>query len=406
MTRSSRWFSWFLLLLACALVVRAGVRDRGVIIDHLEFGRRLLVGTDLYAPYLDAKPLHPPYPPSFGLMTAPFSLLSERVARWAWAAVQACALVYVLRWLRRELQPRWPNANLDVVLLLTLLLGARFVLRDTHGGGGNLINLAMVLAAFSACARAQPVAGGLWLGFSLATKPVALLFLPVLWVLGYGRAALTAGASALGFAFVSLALLRFDPTCWVRWWNGTLAYATQADVFAPPELGFPPFTWMNQCLRCAVARVLGDVPAPLAAQVPHFVPGLGCEPWVVVVVRSVLSAGLLLVTAAVVWRRRKDPTARVALIAATLALSLLLSPISWKAHHVALLPCFALLFVQAQAGRRWLWVAAAIYALACVLGEEITGKAVKELLQSSYVVTLGTLWLWARTLRVASKRDA
>lgn len=162
--RSSRWFSWLLLLLACALVVRAGVRDRGVIVDHLEFGRRLLAGTDLYAPYLESKPLHPPYPPSFGLMTAPFSLLSERVARWVWAVVQAVALVYVLRWLRHALAQRWPHASIDVVLLLSLGLGARFVLRDTHGGGGNLINLAMVSAAFASSARGNPVAGGLWLG--------------------------------------------------------------------------------------------------------------------------------------------------------------------------------------------------------------------------------------------------
>jgi hypothetical protein len=73
-----RWI-WLWLLLGTALVVRAGIRDRGVIIDHLEFGRRLLLGLDLYAPYLDPKPLHAPYPPSFGLLTAPFWLLGERL---------------------------------------------------------------------------------------------------------------------------------------------------------------------------------------------------------------------------------------------------------------------------------------------------------------------------------------
>src|SRR5687767_7972350 len=88
-----RAWTWLWLLLALALVVRTSVRERGVITAHLEFGRRLLSGQDLYAPYLEARPLHPPYPPSFGLLTAPFSLLPERAARVAWGLLQVGALL-------------------------------------------------------------------------------------------------------------------------------------------------------------------------------------------------------------------------------------------------------------------------------------------------------------------------
>ena len=85
---------WLLLWIALAalLVGRAASRPahRGVLNDHLEFGRRLLHGENVYADWksdLDAptKPLHAPYPPSFGLLTTPFHLvdaaLGQRAAR-------------------------------------------------------------------------------------------------------------------------------------------------------------------------------------------------------------------------------------------------------------------------------------------------------------------------------------
>jgi hypothetical protein len=171
-------------------------------------------------------------------------------------------------------------------------------------------------------------------------------------------------------------------------------------VFAPPALGFPPFTWMNQSLRCMVARWLGSVPDSLAAQVPGFVPGLGLLPPAVAGAAATLNLALLAVTAACAWRRRHDVAARPALAAATFALSLLLSPISWKAHHVALLPALAL----AAAQRRWTFLV--FYVLLCALGEELVGKDLKNLQQSLYLTTLGTLALWALALRTAARPPA
>src|SRR5690606_17613638 len=71
--------------------------------------------------------------------------------------------------------------------------------------------------------------------------------------------------------------------------------------------------------------------------------------------------------------------------------SLLLSPISWKAHHVGLIPAFFLIGLAALQGARWAWVVAVIYVPLCVLGEELVGDAGKELQQSLYLTTLGTL---------------
>ena len=70
-----------------------------------------------------------------------------------------------------------------------------------------------------------------------------------------------------------------------------------------------------------------------------------------------------------------------------------------KAHHVALAPAFALLWLRGLGGRRWVLWFAAFYWLACVAGEALVGKAVKNVQQSLYIVTVGTLLLWAMCLR-------
>lgn len=388
------------------LVVRAGVRDRGVITDHLEFGRRMLAREDPYAPYLENAVLHPPYPPGFGLLTAPFSLLPERLARFGWAGLQVVCLAVLGWWLvdvTRRLAPelrRWAHW----ALVLTAILVSRYVLRDTHGGGGNLINLALAIGAVAFAERGKPGWSGVLLGFALATKPTHVLLVPLLWVFGHARAAGISAVMALAFTAMSVAFVGFAPL--QRWIEGTLAYASMQDVYAEPALGFPPFTWMNQCLRCAVQRYLGEVPPEFAAQVPGFFAGAGWPAFATAWVSRIGGVALLGVTFAAAWRRRAasiDPAA----LAALLCVSLLLSPISWKAHHVALAPAAFLLVLRGMSGARWVWVLLVAYIPLCVLGEEIVGKDGKQVQQSLYLVTAGTLAMWGAVLarRAASSPD-
>lgn len=405
-TWSDRVFPWVWAALGVLLVIRTGIRDRGVITDHLEFGRRVLQGLDLYAPFAEAgKPLHPPYPPSFGLLTAPFSLLPETVARFAWGLTQVLALWWIGVRLRGWLAALAPQhlPRVHWLLLGAAAIGSRYILRDTHGGGGNLINLALVLGALHHAERGRPMAAGALLGFSLATKPTGILLLPLLLLFGRRAAAAATVLWGLSFLGLALGLLGQGLAPLERWLGGTLAYARQVDLFATPAEGFPPFTWMNQSLRCALARYFGEVPPAFAGQVPGWFPGLGLPAADVAWLRLAASAALLLATFAVVWRRRADPRARPALIAAVLALGLLLSPISWKAHHVALLPAFFLLALRLAEGRRRLWWFVGAYVLLCVLGEEVQGKDVKNLQQSLYLTTAGTLFLWAIDLRDARR---
>ena len=395
-------------ILGAYLIVRTGVRDRGVITDHLEFGRRVLQGLDLYAPFAGSDYLHPPYPPSFGLMTAPFSLLPERVARFAWGTLQVgCIWILALR--ARDLARVYAPAiahKQHWLFLFIAVLTSRYLLRDTHGGGGNLINLALILSALELARRGQEIGGGILLGISLATKPVAVLVLPLMWLLGHRRAPNVAILTAVACMAAALSLLGQGLAPFLQWFDGSVAYATMPDLFATPALGFPEFSWMNQCLRCCVARFLCEVPPELAAEVPGFTQGLGLTPSSASLVTRITSLLLAALTFLVIWRGRRVAAARPAWIAAVLALSLLLSPISWKAHHVGLIPAFALLGCLALSRRQWPWVLAVIYFGACVVGEQFVGKELKNVQQSYYFTTIGTLALLATCLLLGSQARA
>lgn len=407
----SAWRSrvWPILwsVLGAYLIVRTGIRDRGVITDHMEFGRRVLLGLDLYGPFGGVEYLHTPYPPSFGLLTAPFSLLPERLARFAWGPLQVGCIWILARRIREMVCTYAPAVlpKLNWLYLFVAILASRYVLRDTHGGGCNLINLALILSSLEFARQHREVSAGILLGISLATKPVAVLVLPLLWLLGHRRAPGIALLTAVACMGLALLLLGQGMTPFLQWFDGSVAYATMPDLFVTPDHGFPAFIWMNQCLRCCMARFLCEVPAELAAQIPGFSQGLGLAPTTVSWLTSALSAVLTGVTFLLIWRRAGVPAARPHAVAAVLALSLLLSPVSWKAHHVGLIPAFALLGWLALSGRRWPRVVAVAYFGLCVVGEQLIGKQFKLLQQSYYFTTFGTVALLVLCLWLTSKSD-
>lgn len=430
MAKSRRLWIALWLALGVLLVVRTGVRERGVILDHVEFGNRLLAGVDPYADFAadpdePPHPLHPPYPPSFGLLTAPFALLARvdavagpegetdlrtsNLARIGWALMQLGALVAIARTLlRMRSRQGLPHGDrAQWLLLATLLVASRFVLRDTHGGGGNLVNLALAMLAFQDARDGRHVRGGAWLGISLATKPALVWLLPFFLATGHVRTVLAAVATGLAAAGLSLAMLGFDTGPWLRWVEGTWTHSTRTDVFAPAALGFPEFTWMNQSMRCMFGRWLGEVPATFADQVQvAWVPGLGMAPAVPATLNTLCTLVMLAAVLLVARHRRRDEAAVNLCFGAVLACSLLFSPLTWKAHHVALLPLFWLFVVEGIALRsRWALLALLAYLPTAVLGEEITGKALKNTLQSWYLLTAWDIAMVVLALALAWRHN-
>ena len=410
---------WLLLWIALAavVVVRAGDRKphRGVILDHLEFGRRLLAGEDLYADWkssltAEPAPLHAPYPPSFGLLTAPFAVVHATfgltAARVAWALLQvlAIAMLFAAMWRMPMPPPFVSERERRWIALCVLLLLSRLVLRDTHGGGGNAINTALAVGAFLGAERGRDRAAGALLAFSLVTKPTMVWLAPVFWLAGHRRALGWTTAWATAFLLLAFALCRFDPGPWARWWAGSWALMTQADPWADPAHGFPRFAWMNTSLRLCVARWCGDVPAEFAARVPGgIVEGLGLGAPAVAWLARAAGASTLAAVLFAAWRGRASAEGRLWAVAAALVATLLLSPITWKGHHVALLPALLLTLHRAVVGRdRAAAALLALWFVPCALpGGDLVGDAMDERLNSLYVVTFGDLALLAYAVRRA-----
>jgi chromate transport protein ChrA len=416
---------WWLVWLALAVVLagRAASRkpSRGVLLDHVEFGRRALHGEDLYGPWRSSEnaepgPLHAPYPPSFALLTVPFHLLDaafgQRAARLGWALLQLASLVALALALRELLAPRAqalahagaPPWRWQWLWLGAFLLGARFVLRDTHGGGGNAINTALAVGAFLCAERGRDRTAGALLAFSLVTKPTMVWLLPVAWICGQRRALGWTAAWTAGFGLLAFALCRGDFAPWARWWAGSWSLMTQADPWADPAHGFPRFAWMNTSLRLCVARWCGDVPAEFAARVPGGIAdGLGLAAPTVAWLTRAAGAAVLAAVLAAAWRGRAAASGRLWAVAAALVATLLLSPITWKGHHVALLPALLLTLHRAVVGRdRAAATLLAIWFVPCALpGGDLVGDAMDERLNSLYVVTFGDLALLAYAVRRA-----
>ena len=397
-----------LLLLALPLSLRALRKKHGSLLRNRVFASQVLQGSFPYKPQArDPRPVHAPYPPSYGVVMAPLLLVPLPAARVLWVLLQVGMLGLMFsqltQWYRRTHQGRAPPAWLPIV---ALLLVSRFFLRDTAGGGGNLVFATLVLSACLPLESGKEgrLFRGALLGLVLAAKPTPILFLPLLLLQGRGRAFVSAIGVALALHLSPMLFL--GPSGWAQayghWLEGVLAYGSRADVFAQPSHGFPPFTWMHQSLPYMLARFLGTVPKEQILPSPLFFQGAGLSPSIIHWIYRLLALFLVGLTARRIGKQAMSGLQQrlhwLPAASALFALTLLLSPITWKAHHVALLPAFYYLAAQARDQRSLpLWIALALYFFVNdLLSQEILGKLGKNLMQSYYTVTLGALFvLWA-----------
>lgn len=382
-------------MLALVLVLRAARKDGGVLVQNQAFGARFLARED---PYFDADRgafVHRPYPPSYAWITAPLALLPTTLARVAWASAQIAALYCMYRVLRRFTAEHWPelSAHAPVVFAIALLLASRYLLRDMAGGGGNTLYAASALCAVDGSLRHRHLRAGLALALPLVLKPTLAPL--ALFFVRRGR------RRTLAWTAVFAATLFCAPAIWygaaryadlARRWTADVvstAQLTEREAAAMPDLADS----MNQSLRGAVARLAGG-----AAQEPAGGGGA-----------LALAIGLVLAaaTCAAAWRA---PIGRAEVLAALafFPLALLASPISWKAHHVALLPALYALTCEALGPprRRALVAFLVAYYLVCDLAsEELVGKAAKATLDRASVVGWSDVLLLA-ALVFASRRAA
>ena len=95
--------------------------------------------------------------------------------------------------------------------------------------------------------------------------------------------------------------------------------------------------------------------------------------------------------------------------ASVLAASLLLSPISWKAHHVGLIPAFAVLTAAIfHRDKRALALGVGYYLACSAGGGDLVGRSGKMWQQAHYLTTLGALalFVWLGRTRIGRGTDA
>lgn len=390
------------MLVGLALIVRAARKDSGVLLDNQQWGARFLARED---PYLDPaadERMHGPYPPSLAWVAVPLAALPTGMARVAWAGLQVGALVVFFRLVRDRLARHWPGLrpHASVVFALALVLVSRYVLRDTAGGGGNLVYAALALFGLELALRGREGWAGLPLALSLVIKPnLALLCL----FLGLRRR-WRALASTLGMTLVLFLLpgLYFGPRSYAqlatRWAGDALEYARRDDLFAQGSVPSglpPPRDGMNQSLAESVHRLL-CAPADADAFDVHL---FEVSPAAAGILARALGLALLAGTGLVALRARGACAEWLALLA-FFPLSLLLSPVTWKAHHASLLASAAALVAVAlaePAARRWLPPFLGAYWVLCgLLSEEVVGAALRDRLQALSVVGwMDVAWLLA-----------
>ncbi len=407
--RRDRVLSGILLALLLLLVLRAMRKPHGVLERNQQFGARFLQGRDPYFDPARGHRIHGPYPPSLSLAAAPLSLLPTPAARLAWASLQGAVLLGLFFLLRRWARTWWPGQapHASVFYGGALLLASRFLLRDTAGGGGNLLYAALAAAGLDLHFRGREKSAGLPIALGLVLKPnLAPLLLFFLVKKKYKTLLSALGGAAL-LAFLPGLLYGMGPylELWRRWAADVFSFLSLNDLhhsILVPD-GMPPAKFaMNQCLREAIFRLFRPPGDSGAFDVHWLLLSPTAASW--------LARGLgLFLLGLTTWTasRHAGPRGRVFQALAFFPLALLLSPVTWKAHHAALLPLFFVLLLETSRRRgRPLFLPAglALYYLACDLAsQDLLGKAAKNYLQALSVVTWFCLALLLATLYLSRR---
>jgi hypothetical protein len=401
---------WGLALLATGLAVGfpVWVQRAADFAGYLRVGDVVLDGAHLY---LDAPPGINTWPPFFGLLCVPLSLLaraSPYLARGVWLLLNAALLVVVLHLLARLVYGRaQPGTIGGVRVLVPLLLSARYVVGNFEHLQINVVLFALALGGLYLQATRRPGLGGLLVGLAAAIK---IMPLAVVAYLGYRRrwrAAVTAAVATAGFS-MSPALV-FG---WERYQD-----------YLETWLGVVATGWgvgrMNQSVAAMWDRLLGHGLWPLATPAIEHLPESGAP---LPLAALLVSAGLAVAGALVAWRGRPRPDSWAALAewSAVFLASAIFGPVAWKSYLIVTLLPNTLLFAVCLSPRvdaRTRAGAAAVLAVAFVLGglpmPGLVGEAVAERLEMSSTVTLaalvllgGVLWLRARLAEAPLPADA
>ena len=398
--RHERWWRWAAIGLACSAVaaqwIRLAVNPAGDLQNHRLFAMRLLHGLDLYQP----GGLNTPYPPFWAVAHIPATWFPASMMPAAMFPLGVAAIVALMLIVGRMAHDVWPvDSGLRFwVAAGALGLTSRFVLRDLVDAGQNTIVVAVTWAGLWAWTRHQPKLGGLLVGLAAALKLTPLSFLAYFALKRDWRMAGYTAAAALVLSLTPMAWT--GPSGFARdvgtWTRGVTMELKPAD----PSRGIlGPDDPRNQALRPALARVLASTGTPFSPS------------GTIWLIRALMIA----FASAVAWSLRhplgspRNPRV-VKECAAVALLALLVSPIMWLSHAVAILPaCYVLLARHAASGESSAMARLSIGTLivtSLLLNHAFLGDALSELELSASLFTWSFVLLLIATLSVSGRRAA
>jgi hypothetical protein len=366
-------------------------------------GRLLLAGKDIYGE--DSSYLYPPFA---ALLATPFSIVPPLVSRALWFALNALAMVVMVRvawslaggspvqgirdWEKRE----W------IAVGLGLACGMGHILNAFAHAQTDVVVGALMLVGCAYLLSPRSWAGGALIGIAAAFKATPLLWLPYLLLRRRFLAGLLVGVVAIGVNLIP-DLVFPSPTSgtWLGRWAERFVLPSQ-------QLTTPLGTWgsdliFNQSLGGTTQRIINTTLASQDGKLEVVVrPRVGTL--AIKLTYYLLLALLLVVSVAVILRASTGPPDRshapvqpiVFEFGMVVTLMLLMSPMSSKAHFGTLiLPGFCLArYALAHRDRvvGFLVVSAAI--LGILANKDLVGAAAYTALLWMGAVTIETLLLW------------
>ncbi len=186
---------WILLAVAAGALIyiiaeqRDYIRDFGV---YQTAAQRALAGEPLYR--ADDGFYQYKYWPAFALAMAPFAYIPHDLAKFLWFAISGGLIAWLLAWSIRLLPDR--RLSERALAWWTILMTAKFIVRELCNGQTNALLAVLVLGALAAIRQHRTVMAGALLGAAVFVKPYALVLIPWLAVT-QGGVALLASAAVL-----------------------------------------------------------------------------------------------------------------------------------------------------------------------------------------------------------------
>jgi hypothetical protein len=376
---------------------------------HWTFGQRFLAGEYLY------QIGHTPYPPFWGMVCAPLSLLPMR-----WAHVVAYPIGFCSLWALAVALDRLTRCSLPLPkealfwsTTLAVALSSRFVIRELPECGVNLLMVALAWGGFAFWRQGRDGLGGACLGLAIAMKCTQALFVPYFVLKRQWRMVMATSAFVVLFSLAPV--VRQGPSVYGRHLMTWVANCRKGLLESDPSVGVlgQEEVW-NVSLKPTLARYLMHLPPDHKGRITSrwHAEWLNLPP---PLAGAVIKAGILLVLAGVAWRFRRPAREcdRETLLwegAAVSLMILLLSPLTWRQHCVAVFPAFYLI-TRTRAARgglpRWMLGALAVYVLfVLVFDRGVVGRNMTLILDSFGATTWSLLLVLAVTLGGHALRTA